>query len=1141
MNLQIFCLAFIIAVNSILCLKGTAQSTSHTADEIIVMLQPSCSLEEFLSRTPAGITLQHKQTLSTRLNIHLLHIQTQSGILEFKSMQLLRVQPDVCLAQFNHYIQRRSKPTLIPNDTLFQRQWNMENTGQNGGEPDADIDATDAWDITTGGTSTHGDRIVIAVIDEGFDIDHPDVPWWTNTNEIPDNGIDDDNNGFIDDVAGWNAVDDIGDIPVELHGTHVSGIAAANGNNLTGVAGVTWDTQLLPIVGFDLTQGGRNTEATVVKAYSYIYEMRALYNETRGARGAFIVSTNTSFGIERGRPADYPIWCAMYDSLGTLGILNSVATTNATRDVDEQGDIPSLCPSDYLLVTTQTNRQDLKNSGSQEGGTGPIHVDIAAPGEQILSTSINQGYSLLSGTSMAAPHVAGAIALMVAAACPNLLATYKNAPETTAKLLRRLILQSADPIDTLQGRILSGGRLNAYQSLLRVDSICQNFTSDCGLTYFLQADAITDSSATLSWNPIDNADSYTLRWRPLNSEQWNEAFLEDTQFLLTGLVRCTAYEYQINTICSNESSGFTNSLTFTTEGCCEPPTLVDIQQIEAGVSSISWNTVFGADSFEVQIRPEDSTTWISYFVSDTSLLADTLLNCQFYELRLRTFCDTLVGEFSDITTFRTKDCGLCVEGAYCESEGDTPNISSAEWIEEVRIGPLVNTSGNNQGYGAFLFDSVYTLTAGLPYPIELTPGFESNAFQQYWLIWIDINRNGVFDEPEEIVFDTEAISSQVIRDTITLSNVTEGNTRLRVSMRFLEAAPVCGNFLNGEVEDYCVQLEVDSTICLPPSDLEVNSLSATEASFVIEDKFNADEFLFRYRPMDQNEAFFMLFEANQDSFTLPSLLPCTGYIVQVAKLCNGDTSAFSPSTRFLTRGCGTCTEATYCNVMASSSRDEWIQRIEIDGNQFVSGNNQGLGNFDYVQFFFRPGEKLPFRLDPEFAGDVFAENWGVWIDWNQNGDFEDNEERVFITSRGTTRPVSDSITVPDDAAMGITRMRIMMQFGQPPQVCENPDFGEVEEYCVVVSNSTSSLQELSEMIHLYPNPVNELLQVESLIPIKQIEVINLQGKIIENIPYPQDTYLDTHKEISTYGWSNGMYLIEIQTIRGNLVRKIWKK
>lgn len=353
--------------------------------------------------------------------------------------------------QYNHTGLR--KRLNIPNDGNFSAQWYMRQ-----------IMAPEAWDIATGGISREGNEIVIAVVDEGFDIQHLDLDFYTNPHELPGNGIDDDQNGYVDDVNGWNAYDDDGNISPESHGTLVSGVAAAKGNNREGIAGVSWNTKILPVMGLT------SDEATVVKAYEYVYEMRKKYNETNGDSGAYVVVCNTSFGIDRANPQDYPLWCGMFDTMGEEGILSVAATANWSQNVDVEGDIPTTCPSDYLISVTSSDRND--NLSSTPGAAyGPQSIDIAAPGVDIFSTTVNSNYSSKSGTSYAAPMIAGSIGLMYSTLCDELQGLVSQDYDSLALVIKDYLLNAGvDTFPAFKGKIVSGGRLNLEKAVRSISN-----------------------------------------------------------------------------------------------------------------------------------------------------------------------------------------------------------------------------------------------------------------------------------------------------------------------------------------------------------------------------------------------------------------------------------------------------------------------------------------------------------------------------------------------------------------------------------------------------------------------------------------------------------------------------------------------
>ena len=456
MNFKVFFVVIVFLFTaSFVSIGQTPNKAKFIDGEVLVQLNSATDIS-LLEKRFTQYNLQSVQTVSKRFNIFLLHFD-KAKTTQAQLLHVLQLEKSVVNAQNNHYIELRSTNDTLPNDTRIDQQWPLKNTGQGGGLPDADIDADEAWDITTGGETALGDEIVIAIIDGGSDLNHEDMSFWKNTHEVPNNGNDDDGNGYIDDYDGWNAYDHNGIIPLHNHGVHVGGIAGAIGNNGIGVSGVNWNVKILPVAG-----SSGSSESIVVEALSYVYTVRETYDQTNGEKGAFVVADNCSFGVNKGNPDHFPIWEAMYDSLGKLGILSVGATANQPWDIDSVGDVPTAFITDYMISVTNTTKIDELYFSA---GWGDTTIDLGAPGTIVMSCRVNNGYGNSSGTSMSAPHVTGAVALILSAADSIFMVNYKNQPAEGSLLIKGFIMDGVKKLNSLLNVTVSGGRLNVFNSI----------------------------------------------------------------------------------------------------------------------------------------------------------------------------------------------------------------------------------------------------------------------------------------------------------------------------------------------------------------------------------------------------------------------------------------------------------------------------------------------------------------------------------------------------------------------------------------------------------------------------------------------------------------------------------------------------
>jgi serine protease len=385
--------------------------------------------------------------------------------------QLINRLPGVLMVQEDSKVELRS---TIPNDSMFSYQWHLNKIG-----------ALQAWDLTRAGTNRRGDTIVIAIVDDGLHLKHPDFKGniWINYADTIGNNKDDDGNGYIDDHYGWNFLANNNDISDSnyyqgKHGTPVAGIIGATGNDVTGITGIMWKVKLMIVDIRDTTNmAGSNFafQSDVIKAYSYVLQQRKLYNATKGQQGAFVTAINSSWGVDGKFAAQAPLWCAFYDTLGKYGILTAGSTSNNFVNIDIAGDLPSLCQSQHLIMVNSTNSIDaLAPSGYSE-----TNVDIAAPGQGIKTTNaytklnIKNGlYGSFNGTSAAAPMLTGAIGLLHAYACEKMMDLIETDPTRANLLMRRFLLEGVDVIPDLVGRNSSNGRLNILKAMQVMNQFC---------------------------------------------------------------------------------------------------------------------------------------------------------------------------------------------------------------------------------------------------------------------------------------------------------------------------------------------------------------------------------------------------------------------------------------------------------------------------------------------------------------------------------------------------------------------------------------------------------------------------------------------------------------------------------------------
>ena len=529
------------------------------------------------------------------------------------------------------------RATEWSNDPESSKLWGLNNQGQviNGvaGTPDADIDLPEALAHATVQT-----QVVVGIVDTGIDYNHPDLRdnMWKNPGEIAGNNRDDDGNGFIDDVYGFNFVNNTGNpMDDDEHGTHVAGTIAASLNNSQGVAGIASGAAKLMAIKF-LDANGSGTYANAIRALNYATMM--------SSRGVNLKVLNNSWG-------GYGTVPALEDAVNATnaaGMLFVASAGNESNDNDgEFKAIPASYAASNIISVAATNNLDELVSFSNYGATT---VDLAAPGVGILSTTPGNRYQSFNGTSMAAPHVAGALAL--AWACH---------PDKTSTEIQDALFGSVDALDSLDGAVATGGRLNVNNLLTALEDPI--LLAPLAPANLVVTDAGTDF-IVLEWtDSSDNEESFSIEISADGGETWDLIGileLDTTTARIAGLESGSTYQFKVyasNSVGDSDSSNIAEAATLPLPEVPAGPSDLTVDGIGSQFVDLSWfDESDNEDSFLIEISRNGGNTWESVMSLDadsTEARVGGLASATSYQFRVVAQNQVGRSEASNIVNART--------------------------------------------------------------------------------------------------------------------------------------------------------------------------------------------------------------------------------------------------------------------------------------------------------------------------------------------------------------------------------------------------------------------------------------------------------------------------------------------------------
>ncbi|QAA82166.1 T9SS type A sorting domain-containing protein [Aequorivita sp. H23M31] len=470
--------------------------------------------------------------------------------------------------------------------------------------------------------------------------------------------------------------------------------------------------------------------------------------------------------------------------------------------------------------------------------------------------------------------------------------------------------------------------------------------------------------------------------------------------------------------------------------------------------------------------------------------------------------------------------------SYCSSQGNNVND---EYISRVQLNTINNTSGA-QKYSDFTSIST-TLSEGTAYTITITPKWTGSSYNEGYAVWIDYNGNKNFNDPGELVWSKAASKTTPVSGTFTIpSGTVRAETRMRVAMKYNGIPTSCETFSYGEVEDYTINLTAgggDTQAPSTPANLTATNITQTTAS--ISWSASTDNVA-----VTGYEVFLgsnSIGSVTGTSANITGLLASTAYSVKVrAYDAAGNNSAFSNTVNFTTLS----NSITYCNSNGNNTNDEYIDRVKLGSINNLSGNNGGYGNFTQLTTTLAKGTSNTITITPKWTGSKYNEAYRVWIDYNQDGDFDDAGELVYSRARTTSTSISGSFTVPASALNGPTRMRVAMKYNAYPTPCETFSYGEVEDYTVIIKTgfAPEGIREndnpTSFQMILYPNPVKDDLNIELQTDrATDYKIYSILGQIVGEGTYTEN--------IDVSNLKSGVYMLEVNTDKEKMIERFIKE
>ena len=813
------------------------------------------------------------------------------------------------------------------------------------------------------------------------------------------------------------------------------------------------------------------------------------------------------------------------------------------------------------------------NSSSSEGPTDDFRIkpDITGNGTNVYSTydSSNTAYNSITGTSMASPNVTGSL-LLLQQHHKNL----NNGAFMRGATLKGLALHTADDAGVSGPDAVFGwGLLHTKKAAEAIsnngnNSKIEELTLASGQTYTItvDSDGVNPLLASISWTdrPGTATSSVNSTTPVLVNDLDIRVSKNGTTFLpyeLTGATTNTRRDNNVDPferIDVNGASG-TYTITVSNKGSlvggsqdytlivtgitgapvvCNAtvPTGVSTTGVTSSEATVNWEEVSGA-TYNVRYRATGTSSWSTGAIATTTATLSGLAASTQYEVQVRSKCSSGNSNYSNSVNFTTPAITI----SYCNSKGASV---ADEYIQKVELGSINNTSTGGNGYSDFTSIST-SLLKGEDNTITITPRWTGTLYNEGYGVFIDYNQDGDFSDAGEVVYTKAPSKTTPVVGSFTVpTGATEGATRMRIVLKYNATPTACeASFQYGEVEDYTVVIEsaqADTTAPTAPTNLSASNVEQTTLSL----NWSASTDNVAVTEYDIYQGASLLGSTANTSVNITGLTAATTYTFSVrAKDEAGNVSSAS-NINVTTLS----NQVTYCDSKGNRITYEWIDNVELGGMTNATGQNSGYGDFTSKVATLGQGTSNQMIVSAGFSGTAYTEHWAVWIDFNQDGTFADSE-KVVSGSSSSSNNLTATVAVPSNAILGQTRMRVSMKYNAAQTSCETFADGEVEDYTVNITASSSSLNvtysdtnadvlgnEANTNLTAYPNPAVNNIQVKlsSRADNMTYRIVNVIGSVVKR------GKLDSNN-INVSSLETGMYILEVNDGQKTLKTKILKK